>query len=237
MRQFAITDIHGCNTSFVALLDQIGLTTADELYLLGDYVDRGPDSKGVLDTILQMRINGHHVRCLSGNHEYGMLAARHDWRFRENWIGWWGGRETLESFGVWGLDEIAEPYWDFLTSLELYIEIPGFVMVHAGLDWTKGHDPLANEEELFFARNWYHRINYDWLGDRTILHGHTPIVRRELEHQFYRLEKARYLDLDNGCVYDRTGDGDNHLCAFDMTNRALFFQKNLDDVSRFWERR
>ena len=98
MRQFTISDIHGCNISFNALLDQIGLTTADELFLLGDYIDRGPDSKGVLDTIIGLRSNGYKVRCLMGNHDEAILKARNNRPFYLEWMTGWGGEETLDSF-------------------------------------------------------------------------------------------------------------------------------------------
>jgi len=69
MRQIAISDIHGCARTFQALLDKIQLSTNDQLYLLGDYIDRGPDSKGVIDTILGLINAGYRVQTLMGNHE------------------------------------------------------------------------------------------------------------------------------------------------------------------------
>lgn len=75
MKKYAITDIHGCNKTFQALLDKIAFTTADALYLLGDYIDRGPDSKGVFDTIFNLQETGHSVHCLRGNHEAMFLDS------------------------------------------------------------------------------------------------------------------------------------------------------------------
>ena len=69
MRRFAISDIHGCARTFEALLDRIAFTSQDELYLLGDYIDRGGDSKGVLDLIFRFQKEGYAVQCLLGNHE------------------------------------------------------------------------------------------------------------------------------------------------------------------------
>ena len=69
MHRFAISDIHGCAKTFEALLDRIALSTQGELYLLGDYLDRGPDSKGVLDLIFRLQREGYAVHCLRGNHE------------------------------------------------------------------------------------------------------------------------------------------------------------------------
>ena len=75
MKQYAIGDIHGCSKTFKELLDKIGLIEGDELYLLGDYIDRGPDSKGVIDTIFELREKGFKVICLRGNHESMLLDA------------------------------------------------------------------------------------------------------------------------------------------------------------------
>ncbi|MBK8563317.1 MAG: serine/threonine protein phosphatase [Saprospiraceae bacterium] len=233
MRQFAISDIHGCNISFNALLDQIGLTTADELFLLGDYIDRGPDSKGVLDTIMGLRSNGYKVRCLMGNHDEAMVKALYDFEFCESWLDKWGGKETVASFEAYSVNEIPLIYWQFLETLEHYIELDDFLLVHAGLNWSSPK-PLQDLEGILYARNWYHKINYDWLNGKKILHGHTPIVQREMLELLEQFPFKHYLNLDNGCVYDRYGDGSYHLCAFDMTNRQLVFQKCLDDVSGYW---
>ncbi|MCC6723912.1 MAG: serine/threonine protein phosphatase [Saprospiraceae bacterium] len=233
MRQFAISDIHGCNISFNALLDQIGLTTADELYLLGDYIDRGPDSKGVLDTIMHLQSTGYKVRCLMGNHDEAMVKALYDFEFCESWLDKWGGKETVASFEAYSVNEIPLTYWQFLETLEHYIELDDFLLVHAGLNWSSPK-PLQDLEGILYARNWYHKINYDWLDGKKILHGHTPIVQREMLEMLEQFPFKHYLNLDNGCVYDRYGDGSYHLAAFDMTNRQLFFQKCLDDVSGYW---
>ncbi len=76
MRKLAIGDIHGCNKTFKALLDQINLSKDDELTLLGDYIDRGPDSKGVIDTIINLQSSGYQVRALRGNHDIQKMYKR-----------------------------------------------------------------------------------------------------------------------------------------------------------------
>lgn len=237
MRQFAISDIHGCSQSFEALLDKISFSTTDVLFLLGDYIDRGPGSKLVIDRILDLQSQGYQVQCLLGNHEHAMLAAKQDWLFFENWRDGWGGMETLESFNTYSLDEIEPKYWEFLNRLKLYIETEEHVFVHAGLDFSNRFNPFENTEMLLFGRNWYDRTDYYWLGNRIILHGHTPIVKKDIETLLFRLSVNQFLNIDNGCVYDKTGDGYYHLCAFDLTNWQLFFQKNLDDVSGYWSGR
>ena len=74
-RSFAITDIHGCANTLDALLDQIGLSQSDHLYLLGDYIDRGPRSKEVLDILLALQRKQYPMTVLRGNHEQLFLDA------------------------------------------------------------------------------------------------------------------------------------------------------------------
>jgi serine/threonine protein phosphatase 1 len=72
---WAISNIHGCYHTFKALLEKIGLCKEDELYLLGDYIDRGPGSKEVLDLILKLKSENFNIQCLLGNHEIMLFHA------------------------------------------------------------------------------------------------------------------------------------------------------------------
>src|SRR5262245_38479045 len=98
MRTLAIGDIHGCLRAFDTLLELVDPHSDDLVVTLGDYVDRGPDSKGVLDQLLALR-----ERCrliaLTGNHDLMMLAGREDPEHFGEWLSC-GGKETLESYGV-----------------------------------------------------------------------------------------------------------------------------------------
>jgi serine/threonine protein phosphatase 1 len=233
MRQFAISDIHGCNITFNALLDQIGLTAADELFLLGDYIDRGPDSKGVLDTIMGLQSRGYKVRCLMGNHDEAILKARDDRQFYLNWLTGWGGEETLDSFKAYKWTDIEPKYWHFFQELVLYIETGGYILVHAGLNFDMP-DPFDAKASMMMIRDWYKDVNYNWLGERTIVHGHTPVTVLQAETLLEKMDKHQVLDIDTGCFAGNRKPGLGHLCAFDMTNRQLVFQKCLDDVSGYW---
>ncbi|MEO1258146.1 MAG: metallophosphoesterase family protein [Bacteroidota bacterium] len=233
MRKFAISDIHGCFLSFEALLEKIALTTADELYFLGDYIDRGPDSKKVIDKILELKANGHSAICLAGNHDFALLDAKTDRRFYSQWYNGWGGKQTLEGFGVQSINQIEGKYIDFFNSLEMVCEVDDFILVHAGLDFNL-NDPLKPDINMLYLRNWYDQINFDWLGNRKIIHGHTPVKKMRIEFMLERLDQDQVLDIDGGCFAKHlTGKG--YLCAFEMVNRELFFQKNIDDVSSYWE--
>ncbi len=226
MRRFAISDIHGCRKTFEALLDQIALSAGDELYILGDYIDRGPDSKGVVDYIWQLRKEGYTIHCLMGNHEMMLLEAGNDLASRSTWL-YNGGYETLESFGTQNPEEIPDEYITFFEELSLYEEVDEYILVHAGLNF-KATDPLYDVESLLWIRDWYEDINTDWLEERIIIHGHTPVSRERIEQQHVRLKEFQVLDIDAGCVFDRPQLGVGYLCAFEMNSRELFFQKNIE---------
>lgn len=231
MRELAISDIHGCNQTFEALLDQIAFSKSDVLYLLGDYVDRGPDSKGVIDRIWALQNDGYRIECLKGNHEELVLrAASGNFTYLEKWLKT-DGKDTTLSFGVETCAEIPQKYLDWMEALPYFLEVENYLLVHAGLDFSL-EDPLSDTSEMCWLRNWHHGIRYNWLGERIILHGHTPITRDRLGFQHVNLQGMQYLGIDAGCVYGDPRhwkmDGLGHLCAFDMTNLGLYFQEYVD---------
>ncbi len=225
MRQFVIGDVHGCNVSLHALLKQLDLTTEDELYFLGDYIDRGPDSKGVFDTIFNLRGAGHKVECLLGNHEAMLLGAlggnrqdEFDWKKH-------GGKQTLQSFKIWEFYDFPRAYPDFMAEMPLFWEVGDYILVHGGLNFNQT-DPLKQTQQMIWIRDWYDKINYKWLGNRIILHGHTPQTIAETTAQLAVLEQDRVLNLDCGCVFNKSLY--NTLACFELQSRQLYFQKNVE---------
>lgn len=229
MRKIAFTDIHGCSDTFEALLEQVKPTPHDHLFFLGDYIDRGPNSKAVLDKLMELQLKGQRITCLLGNHDLELLVSLHDAERRNFWIEHWGGNKTLESFGVEEVEAIPEKYLRFLRNLKILHCEDNYILVHAGLDFYK-EDPLHPAPEMLTLRNWYSTVNYEWLGQRIILHGHTPASKESILRQFEHLDETRIMDIDAGCyaVHIPTL---GHLCAFDMTNRELYFQRNVDAMS------
>lgn len=224
MRQIAITDIHGCNKTFRTLLDKIGLNLEDELFLLGDYVDRGLDSKGVIDTILKLIDDGYHVTCLRGNHEQMLLEMSADQPGRPLNL-YPGLVETLVSFKCRHPKDIPRKYLDFMDSLPYYHEVAGYILVHAGLNFSIP-DPLQDQDAMIWERHWYSKVDKTWMGNRVILHGHTPTKIDEILKMYEGMDHSHALILDSGCVYRLPGM--HQLTAFDMTNRELHFQENVD---------
>ncbi len=220
MTRFAISDIHGCVQTFKALLQKINFTKQDELFLLGDYIDRGPDSRGVIDHIWDLQNEGFKVNCLRGNHEQMLL----DEVLKIN--EWYNGEPaTLASFGVNQNIDIPETYIEWMKGLEYYFELEDYILVHAGLNFLR-KDPLADLKEMMWIRRWYDQIDRDWLGKRIIVHGHTPITKREVENYLKIIDQLPVIDIDAGCYYETEGFG--NLCALNLDRRELIFQANLD---------
>lgn len=228
MSTWAITDIHGCAYTFESLLRSINFSQKDTLFLLGDYIDRGPRSKEVLDTILRLRKEGHTVVCLLGNHDWVMLRAIEapDTKEAYNWKNYFGGYETLQSFGVTHEQAIPARYIDLLQSMDYYQAYRRLILVHAGLNLMISN-PLTDPEAMLWMRyDPDEKIDDTWLDDRIIVHGHTPYSRRYVRQQIDERAEHPIVGIDNGCVYQRTGM--HHLCALELDTWQVVFEKNVD---------
>ena len=134
MRILAIGDIHGSLRAFDLLLELVNPQPEDVLITLGDYVDRGPDSKTVLDRLIELQSRCQLI-ALKGNHEVMMLQARHSPSAFREWCES-GGKQTLQSYGTfleWDNFEnaIPRPHWQFLKDCVAYHEIDTHFFVHA----------------------------------------------------------------------------------------------------------
>lgn len=226
-RQIAISDIHGCNITFGNLLDQIAFSTADQLYILGDLIDRGPDSKGVFDRIFRMQEEGYSVQCLRGNHEQMCLDALSD---EESKAGMWeinGGAQTMRSFGAMKPSQLPDLYVDFMAALPYCFELEDYVLVHAGLN-LKRHFPMMDSHAMMWTRGWYQDFEDNraeqWLDDRLVVHGHTPIPNMKTSNMLQNVDQLPVVNIDNGCVFAGRKVGLGLLCAFDLTNQQLYWE-------------
>jgi serine/threonine protein phosphatase 1 len=219
-RRFVIPDIQGCARTFRALLeDVIRLNPWDSLYLLGDYIDRGPRSRELLDIILKLRKKGFSVHALRGNHEEMLLNSDNSPSDFHLWLEN-GGRQTLDSFGVERTAEIPSHYVTLLAQLPYFILLEDFVLVHACLNFELA-DPFIDREAMLWSRNC--EVDTWLLGNRRLINGHLPVPRETLLQSL----SASRITLDNGCVYKgRTGLGS--LAALELNSMNVFFQENID---------
>lgn len=128
-RTIAIGDIHGCALALQRLLAEIRPAADDVLVTLGDYVDRGPDSRGAIEELLALARRCRLVPLL-GNHEEMLLSALDRPDEADGWL-MFGGRETLESYGLATIGPLPEEHLRFLENCRDYHETPTHLFLHA----------------------------------------------------------------------------------------------------------
>ena len=223
-RLFAIGDIHGCRKELRVILDHLinkeGFSRKDQLIFIGDYIDRGEDSPGVIQDLIQFKEQFPKTRFLRGNHEdmligalYGTLrlsGSSPNRRFGGLFghMFWYnGGGETTEQyFQKYGNGDenlrhishnIPKEHRRFLLKCDLVIDTPDAYFVHAGFENFK-RVPL--EEQVLGCVTW---MRYPFLHaqnkyDKPVVHGHTPV-----ERLYWKTTKngANQVNIDTGCVY------------------------------------
>ncbi len=217
---YIIGDIHGCSKTFRRLVEEgIQPQPEDEIICVGDYIDRGPDSKGVIDYILELRQQGYSIRTLRGNHEQLLLDTLEDDVAHEEWMEN-GAPATLQSFGIRDSFELPEPYITFFTQTELYHIMDEWIIVHAGLNF-KLDDPFSDQAALLWTRDTY--VDLAKTGGRKLIHGHTPVTLNEIAAS--RLSSS--INVDGGC-YKKEVPGLGHLVALELDALELIVIRNCE---------
>ena len=192
-RTFAVGDIHGCLDKLISLMGVIDIDPEkDTLLFIGDYIDRGTQSKEVVDYLIDLARRQSRVVFLKGNHELMLqlyLSGVDRFHFLAN-----GGQATLDSYlkdrSHPGASLIPTAHLDFFDNLRLYYETDQYIFVHAGL---KANIPLKkqNEWDMLWIRDEFICSDFDF-GKRVIF-GHTPF--RE------PLILDNKIGIDTGAVY------------------------------------
>jgi serine/threonine protein phosphatase 1 len=235
-KQWVIPDIHGFSGTVISLVnDVIQPDRQDEIYFLGDYVDRGPDSRGVIDFIRGLQYERYNVVALKGNHEDVMvelydaeMRSRNSWwsRFRNRKAKAWmamGGKPTLKSFGVQNISDIPQDYIDWMRNLPYYHALDKYFLVHAGLNF-KIDDPLEDTRSMMWLRDY--EIQSEKIGGKRIIHGHVP-VNMELITMAVKNHHYKFIDLDNG-PYLTGKNGYGNLVALELQSMEMVIQYNVD---------
>lgn len=218
-RIFAIGDIHGCSKTFEAMLfDRIQIQKSDQIYCIGDYIDRGKDSKGVIDIILQLRSEGFSIHTLRGNHEQLMLDAFTNEEAMEIWLVN-GGPDTLKSFGLKSLNDLPDRYLSFLMETKIFLEKDNYIFAHAGLNFSN-EDIFEDKEAMLWIRGF--NPKQPALENRLLIHGHTPESLKYILNQ-----KGNCVNIDGGCVYVHKKQFGN-LVALDVNERKFIPLKNCE---------
>lgn len=195
-RTYVIGDIHGCHASLLELLHEIHPDLSrDTIIFLGDYIDRGPDSKKVVSEVIRLMEEAPgRVIPLMGNHEQIFLASmageERDFYLRM------GGDRTLESYGIMSpftgriAARIPVSHCHFFKELLLFWEDRDYIYVHAGL---QPHVHLSQQSPRWccWAREQFLDSRYDF-GKRVIF-GHTPFDKPLID--------KNKIGIDTGAVY------------------------------------
>ncbi|MCZ7626906.1 MAG: serine/threonine protein phosphatase [Candidatus Methylomirabilota bacterium] len=202
---YVIGDIHGCLHPLRRLIAQLRPGDDDDVVFLGDYVDRGPNSRGVIDYLLTLR--GRYT-FLMGNHErmfLDFLQGKERALFLYN-----GGTATLDSYG--GLRGIPATHLAFLERLRPYHENQEYFFVHAGI---RPEVPLHEQDErdLLWIRDDFYA--YSGRFPKTVVFGHTPM--REV-----LMEEDR-IGIDTACVY-----GNKLTCLILPSREVIQVSNHLD---------
>jgi len=216
MTRFVIGDIHGCSDELRYLVDALPVQPNDEIIFLGDYIDRGPDSHGVVSYLIKLRdyLKENKLVFLKGNHEdmllsYLELSGQHGRMFLPN-----GGNTTVASYGIFPENSspdrlsaaIPPDHLEFYQALLNYYVTEPYLCVHAGVNPLKTLFEQIDEELLWIRHPFLdsaHDLPY------TILFGHTP-QHSVLYHLPYK------IGLDTGLVYG------NLLTCLDTDEKILY---------------
>lgn len=175
MLTYAVGDVHGCLALLDDLLAKVATHAAGRphrLVMLGDYVDRGTDSKGVVARIRSLgRPRGRDVVCLKGNHEDMLLQAAADPAALPGWL-LNGGDATLASYGVADAAGIPAADRDWMAGLPTSFEDDRRCFVHAGLNPDVPERAAQSDGDRLWIREPFLESDRDF--GRLVVHGHTP---------------------------------------------------------------
>ncbi|MEJ0058323.1 MAG: metallophosphoesterase [Terricaulis sp.] len=207
---YAVGDIHGRADLLENLFTQMEQDSAHSnetplVVFAGDYIDRGPDSRKVIDLLLSGRPYGFERRFLMGNHERMLLDCYDEPAKARRWLNH-GGFNTMRSYGVrppsmgaaaevlveaLGLlrDRMSAEHQAFLRRLERYVEAGDYLFVHAGVDPSK---PLAQQTDadLFWIRKGF--LDCGRQLSHRVVHGHTPVRAAGLEGSRLAIDTGAY---------------------------------------------
>lgn len=191
-RTIAIGDIHGCATALAAILRAIDPQPLDTLVTLGDYVDRGPDSAGVLEQMIALGRRCRHVPLL-GNHEEMLIASRDDSTEFKFWLRY-GGQQTLASYGsAANFSQIPAAHWQFIEGCRVCWETERHFFTHASYEPDAPLD--QQEREVLLWQSLRDVVPGPHRSGKIVVVGHTP-------QPDGRMLDLGYLKcLDTGCCY------------------------------------
>ncbi len=211
-RRIMIGDVHGHYSALLDLFDLLAVQETDQIYFLGDLIDRGPASAKVVEFV---REGGH--TCLLGNHEHLMLMTfpndEPDFIALQTWIHC-GGQPTLDSYGT--LEHVqADLGW--IKTLPTHVDLGDLWLVHAGLN-PKLPLEAQTKNELCWIRNAFHRAPKPYFADKLIITGHTITFTLPGVNPGQIAQGPGWLDIETGAYHPNSG----WLTALDYDQQQVY---------------
>lgn len=210
---WVIGDIHGC----VKTLKELYSKLDGEIYSVGDLVDKGPDSSGVLDFVIKKKI-----KCVLGNHdiffiEHGKKFLNGEDIINTVWYSKFGGNRTINSYD--SLDKMEE-HIKFLSTLPIYYKVNDILITHGfGLPYK---NDLKNIKALTCNRLKRYQGNINELDGFNVF-GHDAF-KEVCKHK-------KYIGIDTGCVYGKTDKFGGKLTAYNLITKEIISVDLIDDAN------
>lgn len=224
-RRLVIGDVHGCYRTLKKLVEEkISLKKSDQLFLLGDYIDKGPESKKTLNYIIKLIKKGYAIYPLRGNHEETLLETEQN---DSKQILVWLMRRTPNMLKE---GRLRKKHRNFLNNLPYYYELDNFFLVHANFNY-RAEKPFKDKVAML----WKRKFDRDekTLNRKTLIHGHQPENIDDIVLSVKN--KSKVIGLDNGVnyikkhkIYDYLQMG--NLCALNLDTFELSIQHNCETM-------
>ncbi len=222
-RRIIIGDVHGHYKGLMKLLDAIAPATDDNVYFLGDLIDRGPESSQVVEFV-----KNSPYYCLMGNHEQMLINILSDGGSSSSAVQAWlysGGQATVASYEQ---SIIPHEHVEWLMSLPTYLDLGDVWLTHAGVDPTL---PVYEQtaDQFCWIRDEFHSMETPYFPDKLIIIGHTITFTMPGVKPGNLCQGIGWLDIDTGAYHPRSG----WLTGLDVDNQMVY-QVNVlkPDMSR-----
>jgi serine/threonine protein phosphatase 1 len=211
-RTLAIGDIHGCDVALDTLLRDVQPVAGDTIVVLGDVVDRGPNTKRAIELLLELGATCE-LKFIMGNHEEMMLEAYRTGQWMRDWLRF-GGKEMLASYGD-GFDDVPAEHIDFLAGGLPYWETAAEIFVHASVD---PFSPMEMQSPEWLR---WERLRGDespHTSGKPVICGHTAQKSGEplvfdgwvcIDTWVYGKGRLSCLDVSSGQLYQSTQAGES----------------------------
>lgn len=215
-----IGDIHGCAKTLEALLEKLADEAHRTFVFIGDYIDRGPDSKSVVDLIIKFAAD-HDCVFLRGNHEQMMLDAL-ETNDAARWLRY-GGRDTLKSYNQTFVNlNFSSQHHHFYQNSKIFYETESYFFVHGGIPPQVTIAEAVADEDIVDMMMWTrdHIEAKQTAWEKKVIFGHTPT-----DKPFHTNDM---IGIDTGCVY-RNLPGLGKLTALLLPEEEFIYMDCIDN--------